>query len=281
MKKVIVPAASIAAALVTTTLTPALASAESTEQSFLTFNMCGNKCYQGSNDAASDVVRSVTRATPQPTSIMLQEVCRSQFDKIDADLPRHTGYFTTTKFNGCANGEDYGIAVLVKSSSYAVVHDERLGEPFGDVGRERRRLLCLTHQVSGASQPLVSCSTHVTSVRKNSPHTVSDERNRNYQINQVAAHTKKLWDGNKVVVGGDFNAEPTSTDMDAMYHRSYSIAGRGIFREADGDDNAPTRGDAKIDYLFLSRLDFKKSRGIVTDAKRSDHRLLWGWATLT
>jgi endonuclease/exonuclease/phosphatase family metal-dependent hydrolase len=84
-----------------------------------------------------------------------------------------------------------------------------------------------------------------------------------------------------VIVGGDFNAQPFSNTLDAMYLADYGFGARGVFREIDDLSSrageATHRGD-KIDYIFFTR-NLRWHWGDATRSARSDHVPLWGALT--
>ena len=269
------------------------ANAASTGLTFLHFNMCGNACGTRMT-VVTDLANAITSRSPQPFVVTLNEVCRSQYDKLDADLPPYRGHFEPTVLSRCWDGSDYGIAVLLRTGSFADLGSTPLPSPGGG---EPRKMSCLRTNVPGASQPLVACVTHVD----------TGAANLAPQIGAVASRARDYWAGHKVLVGGDFNATPGSSALNPMYSTDYP-GGTGVFNEADSanssrggggvgsSDNEYTGGCAsypcgwqaayshptrKLDYVFLSRYDFVGYGADGTYARHSDHIPLWVTATIT
>jgi endonuclease/exonuclease/phosphatase family metal-dependent hydrolase len=272
------------------------ASATGITMSILQFNMCGNACGKGLT-VAHDVESSVNSHSPQPSVITLEEVCRGQYNDIYGSLTPYYGHFAVTKAGGCSNGEDYGIAILVRTGSYTYLGDWKL--PESSSGSEDRRLACLSTNAFGGSQPLVACVTHITTVSADIPS----------QISTVASKVRGYYNGNHVLLGGDFNTKPGTSAMNPLYNNSYSPAGSGFMAEADlpyqgnrnsGSDGSSTNeytscggqhtgcggsnlysANAKIDYIFLGNGDWSNYSADSTSAPHSDHKPLWATATLS
>jgi endonuclease/exonuclease/phosphatase family metal-dependent hydrolase len=156
---------------------------------------------------------------------------------------------------------------------------------------------CIQTSAFGGGQPIVACVTHVT----------TNSTDRSFQIQDVASRANGYWNGNKVIVGGDFNAYPPSTSsMNPMYLPGYSPAGSGNFFEADAMDMSRTDGGynttynentlcgggvtpcgsgqvnhptQKSDYIFFSNFDFSSVTGDATWANHSDHAPEWAVGT--
>ena len=276
-----------AAVLPIVTAEPAQASVA---HKYFHFNMCGNKCRGGNLDVANDVINSVNNSSPQPFAMTLNEVCRNQYNHIYSSLLPYYGRFEVTVPGACSNGTDYGIAVLVRTSSYQFHAAWRLPG-----GYEARKLACIkTSATGGGTQPLMACVTHIDYH--------SDVQAA--QIRFVADRGREMWSGHHVLIGGDFNVTPGSSTLNPMYSSQYPN-GSGVFSEADAGNFSrggggvgstyneytggcvsypcgagrlwlPTR---KIDYIFLSRYDFTGFSADATYALRSDHTPLWAWAT--
>lgn len=269
------------------------ARAASASLAFLQFNMCGNAC--GTHQTVTtDVENSINNHSPQPYVVTLNEVCRSQYSKLYVDLLPYYGHFEPTVSGACWDGSDYGIAILLRTSSFSYLGSWSLPNPGGN---EARKMSCLQTSVSGASQPLIACVTHI------------DYHSANIaaQVSAVASRAQGYWSGHKVLVGGDFNTTPGSSAMNPMYSTQYS-AGTGVFNEADSANfsrggggvgstyNEYTGGcvsypcgwqaaywnpTKKIDFMFLSRYDFTGYSADASYALHSDHTPLWVTATIT
>ena len=100
---------------------------------------------------------------------------------------------------------------------------------------EPRKLACIrTAATGGGTQPLVACVTHIDYH--------SDVQAA--QIQFVANKGREYWNGNHVLIGGDFNVSPTDSKLNPMYTSAHSPAGSGIFNEADTNGLSRTGGDA-------------------------------------
>jgi endonuclease/exonuclease/phosphatase family metal-dependent hydrolase len=267
--------------------------ANSASLAFLQFNMCGNAC--GTHlTVVADVESSINGHSPQPFVVTLNEVCRSQYGKLYADLLPYYGHFEPTITGRCWDGSDYGIAILLRTSSYTYLGSWPLPNP---AGTEPRKMSCLQTNVAGASQPLVACVTHIDTSSANIPS----------QISSVASRARGFWSGHKVLVGGDFNTTPGASALNPMYSTQYS-GGTGVFNEADSGNfsrggggtgsayNEYTGGclhwpcgyrandwktQRKIDYVFLSRYDFISYSADASYSLHSDHVPLWASAVIT
>lgn len=257
---------------------------------YLHFNMCGSKCMEGELDVANDVINSINGSSPQPFAVTLNEVCRNQYNHMFTTLVPYYGRFEVTVPGACKNGQDYGIAVLVRTADYTFYNAWPLPG-----GHEPRKMVCIrTAATGGGSQPLIACSTHIDYH--------SDVQAQ--QIAFVAARGREMWSGNHVLIGGDFNVSPTDSKLNPMYSPEHS-GGTGVFNEADTNGFSRSGGGvgsgyneytggcfhwpcgyrandwkptSKIDYIFLSRYDFAGYYGDATYALRSDHTPLWAWA---
>jgi len=267
----------------------------------LQFNMCGNVCTNDSIPTADAVVSSITNHSPQPAFVMLEEVCRDQYNEIWNLLPTYDGYFIKTVTGGCSGGSmDYGIAILTKTFSWTQLGPWKLPEQVGYTSDEDRYLGCLQTSTFGGSQPIVACVTHISTNSHNQPG----------QVQFVASKGSYYYNGHKVIVGGDFNLTPPVQSMNPMYDSAYSPTGSGIFNEADADPSTLSRtgGGAgstyneytvcggnrkpcgygktysptsKIDYIFASDFDFTSRSADATYSTVSDHTPLWGLVTPT
>jgi endonuclease/exonuclease/phosphatase family metal-dependent hydrolase len=270
------------------------AQAAGTALTLLQFNMCGHACGTGLTIAA-DVRTSITGRSPQPSVVTLEEVCESQFNNLNSALTAYSGHFTTTVANACGSGDDYGIAILVRTSSFTYLGDWPLPKTSG----ESRRLACLKTSAFGGSRPLVACVTHITVVGADTAD----------QISFVASKVKGYNSANNIMLGGDFNAKPGSSAMNPLYNSAYSPAGSGFLAEADlpyaGNRNSGSDGssvneytscggqhygcggsqfysaNAKIDFIFLGDGDWSDYSADSTYATHSDHKPLWATAKLT
>jgi endonuclease/exonuclease/phosphatase family metal-dependent hydrolase len=247
---------------------PAAAGTGPGKLAVLQFNMCGDAC--GTHFAVvNDLEKEIRQHPQQPFFVTLDEACRSQYDKLTADLS-YRGYFATTIRDRCWDGTDYGVAVLVRSADVSLVGVWALPNP---TEMEPRALACVRSSLDG--EPLVGCVTHLDTDPKNTPS----------QVAAVARHASGI--AGPVIVGGDFNALPANPAMRPLYDR-FDEAGAPADAFTSGCSAAhcgtaagyrhPTR---KIDYVFLSRGDFTALGAVPTNAPHSDHTPLWATATLT
>jgi endonuclease/exonuclease/phosphatase (EEP) superfamily protein YafD len=201
-----------------------VAHASGARMAILQFNMCGWSCGTGLT-VAHDVESSINRHSPQPDVVTLEEVCQSQYEDIYATLTPYYGRFFSTIQNKCGSGDNYGIAILVRTSNFTYLGERWLPKTSG----EDRKLGCISTNAFGGPQPLVACVTHITTV----------QADQSAQIAFVASKARSYYAGNHVPVGGDFNVVPAHPFMNPMYNSHYLPAGSGVFAEAD----LPYQGD--------------------------------------
>ncbi len=202
-----------------------------------------------------------------PDVVLLQEVCSAQKT---AWAERHPGWEVhfaqmTSAHPGC--GDTPKGLMLASPRPMKDVFEFDLGQRYFDEGLnqwKRYKLLC--GKVSTPQGRVKACTTHL---RVGDP---GAEAARLVLTRHLVA--KLLPAALPIVVGGDFNAKPTSDEMAILYER---------FNEADRGDDASTHGQKKIDYIFFDK---KHSRanatsGGVISQDVSDHDLYRGWAELT
>jgi endonuclease/exonuclease/phosphatase family metal-dependent hydrolase len=244
---------------------PTSADATAGGMAFLQFNMCGNVCGARFRVVA-ELEREIARRDPQPSVVTLQEVCRSQYDRLVADA-RYDGHFEATLPDRCWDGTDFGVAVLVRTGDVEHLGSWPLPSP---AGGEPRMVSCVR------TPELVACVTHLDTDPENTPS----------QVAAVAARAGSYLSGSPVVVGGDFNTTPDSTALRPMYDlfaEADSADGEftgGCSRARCGDRFGYHRPTRKIDYLFLSRTGFGGVSGDAASARHSDHTPLWATADL-
>lgn len=270
-------------------------------------NVGGNQCwaadalYQGSPESRGGLTkmsRIVSAAdTYQPHIIAFNEICYTQYKKIKVDLVARGyrwAYSTTTTGNACANFDasstNLGQAMFIKHSTstptalVSTIHPLPQG-----TGLEPREMICTDVTIDGKLVKV--CVVHIT-------------HHAAYRPQQIAtvANLAAGWinSGQRVIIAGDFNAEPQDAEMTPMYSHS---GGTGLFQEADESDSCPAPLTAcragertfwevkafydppatpkKIDYIFFSEAHFGNPTG---DAKSAlpdpitDHNLLQGSA---
>lgn len=242
----------------------------------LQFNMCGHACHDADRDKVAGVVNVL--ADIHPVAVGLNEVCRSQLTAIDdgtahREWPMHAR-FVITQPDGCADGVDYGNAVLTRAP---VLDTDRLTYAAQDPGNpEHRGLLCVAADTGGRSTHI--CTTHISD---STDDPVGDVRRA--QIASAAGQASSY--RGPVVLMGDFNARPRDSAMSVLYSRQHDGGAHGEFDEvAQGPGmcrcGEPTHGSrAKYDYIFVSHRDFVVVDGDVRSSPFSDHKALFGRVT--
>ncbi|MBK1787572.1 endonuclease/exonuclease/phosphatase family protein [Prauserella cavernicola] len=256
----------------TTLLAPATAEA-ATERTYLQFNMAGKKLNNGDPAVADAVAKSVKDR--MPSVVTLNEVCKTQYDELEAELEK-SGYHATFGPTGPkCKGKGFGNAIFVHNS---VKEYQNYKLPRTEEETETRKMLC----VKATAHKSMACVTHLSQGR------YKEERARQvgFIATKVGEFEKK---GYRVIVGGDFNTEPRAGVIDPMYARCHSPKGSGLFYEADSErcgrrtgaatvDGGGTGGEGKIDYLFFSK-GYSKLSAQVVPVSVSDHHLLWAKAS--
>ncbi|HEY7104526.1 MAG TPA: endonuclease/exonuclease/phosphatase family protein [Mycobacteriales bacterium] len=248
---------------------PADADTSPSTVSILQFNLCGNAC-ETRFAVVDDLEAEITGRGRQPFVVTLNEVCRSQYGRLVADLPYH-GHFQPTVTSRCWDGSDYGVAVLIRSSDVAYAGSAPLPAP---AGGEPRTVTCVRTALQG--RPLVACATHLDTDPANTPS----------QVAAVADHADAFRAGAAVVLGGDFNTTPGRPALDPIdtgfveTDATDDAFTGGCSRARCGDGPGYAHPTRKIDYVFLSRGDFTGVSALVTSAPHSDHVPLWATATL-
>lgn len=143
-------------------------------------------------------------------------------------------------------------------------------------------MVCVSWRATGSTRR--ACSVHLLNVARH-------PGRRGVQVAQgrdVRAWTSPwIRRGALVVVGGDFNASPSSPTLDPMY----AVGGGGRFVEATGCPRSVDLcrrsagvtfdgGATKIDYIFFSanRVPRGSLHALEVSHTTSDHHLLRGWA---
>jgi endonuclease/exonuclease/phosphatase family metal-dependent hydrolase len=230
--------AACAGALVATT---AFASAATSGQAYLQFNMCGNICNQGGLSVVRNLERTITAV--RPWAVTLNEVCENQYDSLRGRMPAYAGGFDATG-PMCASGSRYGNAILVRAAGVDTLGSWPLPNP---AGGETRRLMCVS------VRRVAVCVTHIAPVPGNIA----------AQVDTVAAVLSGLGD-RPVLLGGDFNTDPGDARLNPLYRTCYSPGTEHTFPKH------------KLDYVFLSRGHWADPRASTLDAANglSDHRAL-------
>ncbi|MFJ7159818.1 FG-GAP-like repeat-containing protein [Streptomyces sp. NPDC101118] len=222
--------------------------------------------------------------------VMLQEMCKGQYDRLQQVLPGYTGVWTSTQTaDGCAKwGEDksFGQALLVKAPRSEVTGMSAELTPAGFTD-EKRSVVCARAPLDGRT--VLACGTHL--------------RRDDAAQNDTPALMERIeaWsNGLPVILAGDFNARPSYAHMDPVYA---GRPGTVSLAEADGTDQqyftaacktagatecrsgAPTLVDSetgtkyvsKFDFTFFTRQDFRDLRSETVETgltKVKDHLLV-------
>ncbi|MEV7544166.1 FG-GAP-like repeat-containing protein [Streptomyces sp. NPDC089915] len=222
--------------------------------------------------------------------VMLQEMCKGQYDRLRQVLPGYTGVWTSTRTaDGCAKwGDDkgFGQALLVRAPQSEVSGMSAELTPPGLTG-EKRSVVCAKAPVDGRA--VLACGTHLR----------RDDAAQN-DTPALMARIEAWANGLPVILAGDFNARPGYAHMDPVY------AGRPgtlSLAEADGTDQqyftaacrsagaaecrtgAPTVVDnetgtkyvSRFDFTFFTRQDFGDLRGETLETgftKVKDHLMV-------
>ena len=216
---------------------------------YLQLNLCGNVCNGGGLAIVTKLASVI--ANRQPYAVTLNEVCENQFTWLDAELAGYAGRFDPTG-PICRNGARYGNAALLRTDDVSLVGSWSLPNL---AGREPRRLMCLGGQPVGR-RPLVACVTHIS----------TQPVDIGAQLRTVAGVLNGLIGGGaSVVLGGDFNVDPSDTRMDPLWRAGTDVA------------NEATFGRHRLDYVFLSCDGGSPATSDVTDPPQglSDHKALW------
>ncbi|TDD72207.1 endonuclease/exonuclease/phosphatase family protein [Actinomadura darangshiensis] len=232
---------------------------------YLQLNIAGNSMHGGKVTPAKSVVARVKKE--QPYVVTLNEVCATQFAYLKKQLA-DDGYRAAHGLTGthCKDGSAFGNVVLIRIAS-SVVGNWKLPNP---VNEEHRRLLC----VKATNYAMVACATHISYGKEDKAGQVRAVADR---VNAFRAK------GYRVILGGDFNLQPSSPELDPIYDTCYPSGGGALFEtdaarcgERAGDPTA--KGKWKLDYIFYSP-EYTGLKGEVVSTEVSDHGELWGTAT--
>ena len=232
---------------------------------YLQLNIAGNHMHGGAVTPAKSVVARVKKE--QPYVVTLNEVCATQFTYLKKELA-DDGYRAAHGLTGthCEDGSAFGNVVLIRIES-SVVGNWELPNP---VNGEHRRLLC----VKATNYAMVACATHIS----------YGKEDKAGQVQAVADRVAAFRDqGYRVILGGDFNLQPSSPELDPIYDGCYPSGGGVLFETAAqrcGERTGPptVEGKWKLDYIFYSG-EYTGLGGEVVSTEVSDHAELWGTAT--
>lgn len=259
----------------------------------ITHNIAGGMTFFGA-PAALDVVEDEIGKS-RPDAVMLQEVCKTQFDAFAASHPAWTMVYTETRAQhpncgslGNVIASPHGLTNIVETDLGMAETGKRTMLVCGDVSFEKRKgsvRVCSTHLRSKGQDPVAS------------------EIARRHQVAGMVATLKPFINADQaVVVGGDMNSGPQKDILDPMYRlKRNGNWGGGQFDEVDQTDaqrekhrkddvvcaqNAcrsgePTHDNSKMDHIFFSHNRIEgEIDGIVGKTGKSDHNLLRGSAVL-
>lgn len=225
--------------------------------------------------------------TDEPEILTLQEVCASMVPRLQALGPT-AFHVRRTNQSDCSDGRIGEAVVYTRSGAGAAVfNDLNFNIPNQD---QNYGMACL--RFNHAARTTLACSTHLAS---------GDGADRD-ALRLAGTETIRSWAGpwidqtDLVVIGGDFNMEPSAPAMNRMY--GVGSASAGQFRELHQttvSDNAragkPTIGKfawaRKVDYIFASVPDtmgnggaektcWDGTDGTTNCGTTSNHRMLWG-----
>lgn len=236
----------------------------------LSFNICGNKCNNGTLGVADHVANAILDRPTRPRTATLQEICAGQANRIRnrlANADYRVIHVPTA--HRCDDGSAYGIALVHRGDrDWYKVHD--LPNP---EGHEPRKLVCAML----TNQKFIACSTHID---------FHGDGTRGVQIRRVAAiMADYAAAGHPAFVAGDFNAEPTDDAMDHLYRPAYGGGATGIHTEGNGccqrTGPATADGGRTIDFTFMRAASFTANWWDVAPTTVSDHHKLWASMTLS
>jgi endonuclease/exonuclease/phosphatase family metal-dependent hydrolase len=252
--------------------TPTPTASASADIRLFQLNMCGRVCHWPTSDKVAAVVDAV--AGLHPAAVSLNEACRAELSDVVAGVDsrgwRMSAAFMATRKRACADGSDFGNAVLTRAPIAAV--DPLPYRAQAPDHHEFRGLLCVTADLGHRTTRI--CSTHLLSPGRDPGASV-----RRRQVAEAASVVGVS--GVPVVLMGDFNLPPTDRALGRLYTPAHT-GGAGLFDEIDqGADRcrcgaATQRSGEKIDYVFVTAGDFEVVDGHTTPATFSDHLALHG-----
>lgn len=223
------------------------------------------------------------RATSAPEVVLLQEVCGSMRSRIAGELgPKAAWHVRRT--GHCPDGSNIGEIAVWTGGDVVDTNERDLTVQQGQPSDQRYGVACVEFRYAGKKNK--ACSTHLA----------AGDGMAGVRIGQTAELRSLAdgWmaDGTRVIVGGDFNAEPKTAEMNAMY--GFGTGAAGSFREIHqmAKDTTVRTGkntlwQRKIDYIFGSGAQFGTKGGSestcdstvrepTTGCTPSNHRILWG-----
>ncbi|RKI19257.1 endonuclease/exonuclease/phosphatase family protein [Corallococcus sp. AB030] len=248
----------------------------------ISHNIAGELAY-GGGTGAIDLVNSLMGGANQPDVVALQEVCQTQASAFwNANHPR--GYwaaFYPTKYKAACGGVggalNHGNLIAVRTE-YGPSVQYNLDLP----GNSGHGMICIDFTKQGRA--FRACSTHL--IAGSGP----DDNTRLAQANTIRSWaTSWMNSGYRVIVGGDFNAAPSSPVIQTLNHLGNGDpfidadfkAPRETKRQYSPACNQPW--NSKLDYVFFS-YNWTGRNNIEATLRGetcSDHRALMGTAKVT
>jgi endonuclease/exonuclease/phosphatase family metal-dependent hydrolase len=209
--------------------------------------------------------------------LLLQEVCNNMLDRIANQGPMQ--WHPRRNNDKCAGGV-IGEAVVYTGGG-AVTRDvvELNTEPTDANHKYGMACLIFTH----AGRATRACSTHLAAGKE------ADRDALRAETTSLIRGKAANWIANKdvVIIGGDFNSEPGSATMNAMYGVGSGAAGnfRELHQMATGQTfrgGPDTFWARKIDYIFASMKGTATEGGSQhVEGTPSDHEMLYGRVPLS
>lgn len=270
------------------------------------WNIAGYKMNKGSttNGLTATAKSSIVARNAQLVSF--NEMCESQYLNMksrlkDAQWPKSSAFsaFVTSKKDAC-KGKPYGNAIFIKAG----VSDVKRYTLPSDGRPEHRTMVCAL--VKGTKDRF--CTVHITP----SNDLVSGQAANVRQLNAARTILEDFYkQGERVIIAGDFNAQPDYSRLNNWYAASLKTAvnsnNTGQYREVDDKDTRHCNGygeitamsstektpcgskNKKIDLIFVREnqvsdytgdsLSIAKKCGASKNQACSDHRILLGYVT--
>jgi endonuclease/exonuclease/phosphatase family metal-dependent hydrolase len=207
-------------------------------------NISGHVLNSGRTGVADAVVRTANNYTAD--FVTLQEVCETQFDYIEAQ-PGYSGHFWPTLTQDeyrqqiedgkrsadskplCGGTGSFGNAVFSRGGVGTLNEEEYVLPAHPDRPEEQPYMVCVRQNIRTTAVRARACSVHLS----------THDATRQAQLEDVAYVVNvQASSGTRVIVGGDFNAEPGDL-VGALGQR---------FIEADYFDNAATHENPSCPY---------------------------------
>ncbi|MGB4957397.1 MAG: endonuclease/exonuclease/phosphatase family protein, partial [Candidatus Saccharimonas sp.] len=270
------------------------------------WNIAGQKINKGSTTNEMTKVATDSILNRKAELVSFNEICESQYrdiknrlDKASWSTKKNFHTFVTTNPTGCGKDNAYGNAIFIKNG----IDDVRRNTLQNDGKKEVRAIVC--GLVSNTKDRF--CSTHISTSNEE----IDGAPINVQQLNRVRSILDTFYNsGERVVIAGDFNAQPHYGRMNSWYASSLSVpnnsSNKGVYREvddndslycigygesttADGNNEGICGGDKKIDMIFFrdnqvasyngDSLAVSRTCGAKKNQACSDHRILIGTLT--